>query len=120
METKVFFASSVEASLLSEAKFVQTQVSELVRFLESKPSFIVKSCLISSQDEFGVCITLPNLKQDSTQAIGDAMSYIFMLHEDLVTFRDLHFNYFSEFQLVWLDNIIDRCYNVIESKYKRA
>lgn len=114
METKVFSASLVEASLLSEAKFVQAQVSELVRFLESKPSFLVKSFMISVEDEFGISITLPNLRQDSTQAIGNAMSYIFMLHEDLEVFRDLHFNYLSKFQLVWLDSIIKRCCSAIK------
>jgi len=106
METKVFTAS-VEAPFLAQAKSIQAELGLLVKLLELRPNIVERSKVVSSEDEFGVFITLPNLKSDVTQDIGDPLMYIFTVYEDMMIFRDLHSSVLSVCQDAWLCNIIE-------------
>lgn len=107
METQVSLAS-VEALHLAKAKSIQAELAELVQLLEATPSIVEKSKVVSSGDEFGVLITLPNLKSDATQNIGNPLFYLFTTYENMEVFRDLHLEVLTEYQDGWLCRILER------------
>ena len=107
METKVSPAS-VEALHLAKAKSIQAKLTELVQLLEATPSIVEKSKIVSSEDEFGVLTTLPNLKSDATQNIGNPLLYLFTTYEDIEVFRDLHLKVLTEYQDGWLCRMLER------------
>lgn len=106
METKVFSAKA-ENLELSFVKFVQKKLSSLVETLRENAK-LVKHCeTLSSEDEFGVVITIKDLEDYSNfTVISDTEQFLYSLTEDLKSFRGFYFNSFGE-EVYELDDLID-------------